>query len=39
MATALAVLLALILSLALLDLAAAALGVDTRDGFLDDNCR
>jgi len=39
MATALVVLLALLLSLALLDLAAAAFGVDTRDGFVDDHSR
>lgn len=39
MATALAVLLTLLSSLALLDLAAAAFGVDTRDGFVDDHGR
>lgn len=36
MVTALAVLLVLVAALALLDLAAAAFGVDSREGFTDD---
>jgi hypothetical protein len=39
MTTALAVLLVLIAGLALLDMAAAAFGIDSRDGFADDNRR
>lgn len=39
MVTALTVLLAVIASLALFDLAAAAFGADSRDGFVDDRRR